>query len=59
MKGDFESGNVEWTVVREPRPEDIGQGELGNCLYVCSFFVHKLVCLICECMYRVYANIHS
>ena len=27
----FDSGRIEWTVVRNPRPEDIAQGALGNC----------------------------
>ena len=33
MRDTFESGNIQWTVVRDPRPEDIAQGVLGNCWY--------------------------
>ena len=32
-RDDFDSQDIEWTVVRDPRPEDIAQGVLGNCWY--------------------------
>jgi hypothetical protein len=30
-RDDFDSQRIEWTVLREARPEDIAQGVLGNC----------------------------
>jgi calpain-15 len=30
-RDDFDSQGIEWTVLREARPEDIAQGVLGNC----------------------------
>jgi len=30
----YGSGMTKWTVVREPRPDNVAQGELGNCWYV-------------------------
>ena len=33
----FDSSGIEWTVVRNARPDDIAQGVLGNCWYECIY----------------------
>ena len=42
-RDDFESDGIQWTVARNPRPEDIAQGVLGNCWYDV-----KLLCIWCH-----------
>lgn len=67
--GPFGSGTTKWTVVREPRPDNVAQGELGNCWYVCVLLhecvsVHLLPILLThvgvkgstdglKCVYRI------
>ena len=51
MRDSFDSHGIEWTVVRNARPEDIAQGVLGNCWYGCmALYTYTHGVMECLCM---------
>jgi hypothetical protein len=42
----FDSDGIEWTVVRDARPEDIAQGVLGNCWYGPGLIMYMVLYMV-------------